>query len=56
MSRMREAGGLVGRRLVGRSFPKKNLGSGVGQKKLIKKTELGEKSSQSKKKNTDQVN
>jgi hypothetical protein len=34
---MREVGGLVGRRAVGRlgvgrSFPKKNLRSGVGQK------------------------
>jgi hypothetical protein len=40
--RMREVGGLVGRRVVnrlwvGRSFPKKNLGSGVGEKKVIKK-------------------
>jgi len=39
---MREVGGLVGRRVVsrlwvGRSFPKKNLGSGVGEKKVIKK-------------------
>ncbi len=35
---MREGGGLVGRRVVGRldvgrSFPKKNFDSGVGQKK-----------------------
>jgi hypothetical protein len=40
---MREVGGLVGRKKggrwvgVGRSFPKKNLGSGAGQKKVIKK-------------------
>ncbi len=39
---MREVGGLVGRRAVGRlrvgrSSQKKNLGSGVGEKKVIKK-------------------
>jgi hypothetical protein len=38
---MREGGGLVGRRAVGRlgvsrSFPKKNFDSGVGQKKWNK--------------------
>jgi len=30
---MMEGGALVGRRAVGRSFPKKNFDSGVGQKK-----------------------
>jgi len=38
VSNMREGGGLVGRRVVGRldvgrNFPKKNFDSGVGQKK-----------------------
>ncbi len=38
VSSMREGGGLVGRGVigrlgVGRSFPKKNFDSGVGQKK-----------------------
>jgi hypothetical protein len=70
---MREVGGLVGRRavgrlMVGRSSPKTNLRSGVGEKKVIKncpqkekKTELEKKSSWEKKaqkqiKFTDQVN
>jgi hypothetical protein len=33
VSNMMEGGGLVGRRAIGRSFPKKNFDSGVGQKK-----------------------
>jgi hypothetical protein len=68
---MREVGGLVGRRAVGRltvgrSSPKSNLRSGVGEKKVIKncpqrkKTGLEKKSSWKKKaqkqiKYTDQV-
>ncbi len=51
---MKEVGGLVRRRVVGgwsrQELPKKNLGSGVGQKKSDKKTvarkiktKLGEK-------------
>jgi hypothetical protein len=57
---MRERGGLVGRRAVGRlgvgrSFPKKNFDSGVGQKKWNKncpqkKTELGNRNWADKKK------
>jgi len=35
---MREGGGLVGRRTVSRSFPKKTSDSGVGQKKSGIKT------------------
>jgi hypothetical protein len=34
--RMREVGGLVGRRAVGRSFPKKTWGQWWGKKKVIK--------------------
>jgi hypothetical protein len=45
---MREVGGLVGRRAVGRlrvgrSSQKKNLGSGVGEKKVIKNCPQKEK-------------
>jgi hypothetical protein len=35
---MREVGGLVGRRAVGRSFPKKTWGKGWAEIKSYKKT------------------
>jgi hypothetical protein len=53
---MREVGGWVGRKKagrwvgVGRSFPKRNLGSGVGQKKSDKKTIPGGKKNRAREK------